>query len=135
MNENTNPATQIATQLVEEARAYLADPSDDKAEALGELAMTPTIGARLFITYGGPTVEAVIETTRDEFGIVETTGRIEWSHGSETAAHTLTGEEAADLWEAYGLEGLANELADDLRAGVTSPASRSPGRELTARRG
>ena len=115
-NENTNPATQIATQLVDDARAYLADPSDDKAEVLGGLAMTPTIGARLFITHGGPTVEAVIETTRDEFGIVETTGRIEWSHGSEQYAHTLTEEEAADLWEAHGLEDLANDLADGLHA-------------------
>ena len=103
----TNKAKSIANRLTDEARAYLADP--DANEAPDALAVTETIGARILITYGGPTVEAIIETTRDESGIAETTGRIEWSHGSETAAHPLTGEEAADIWEAYGLEGLANE--------------------------
>jgi hypothetical protein len=117
MNTNTNPATQVATELAAEARDHLEClsaegpwPTRKPSDALDALAITPTTGARVLLTYGGPTVEAVLETTRDELGVVRTTGRIEWAHGGETAVHILTGEQAADLWQAYGLENLVDEV-------------------------
>lgn len=111
MNADTNRATEIATELVREAQDHLEAlglegfPNWSRSDGLPALAITPTIGARVLLTHGGPTVEMVLETTHDREGkIVETTGRIEWSHGDQTAAHTLTAEQASDLWYAYALE-------------------------------
>jgi|LakMenEpi03Aug12_release.lakeMendotaPanAssembly.Ray.scaffolds.fasta_scaffold130820_4 hypothetical protein len=90
-------ARATARRLLDEAEAFFADP--DHAEAPEAIEVIPLHGARLLITYGGPTVELILERADDEYS-----GRIEASHGRDEDRCELTAEEAERLYVAYGLD-------------------------------
>lgn len=90
-------ARATARHLIAEAETYFADP--DHAEAPEAIEITPLHGARILITYGGPTVELILERAGDEY-----TGRVEASHGRDEDRYELTAEEAERLYVAYAID-------------------------------
>lgn len=113
--QTSNDAAIAAAALVAEARAYM--DATEAPEAPQALAITPTVGARVLVSYGGPTIELVLETTRDQGGRIETTGRVEYvDQGRAVQVHSLDEDDAEDLWEAYGLEDLAGKDLLEVRS-------------------
>lgn len=96
-------ARATATALLQEAEAYFADP--EHAEAPEAIDVTPLRGARILITYGGPTVELILERVGDDYR-----GRVEASHGRDEDRYELTADEAERLYVAYALD-VVEELA------------------------
>ena len=109
-------ARATARRLLDEAEAFFADP--DHAEAPEAIEVIPLHGARLLITYGGPTVELILERADDEYS-----GRVEASHGRDEDRHELAAEEAERV-----VMNAAQRIADQM----TSSMLKTMGQQLSS---